>query len=149
MGRTVYPRRSEVPLRSSARPNKNENNTVWPHFMRWVQWPSKTIDTQVELHARRLFSSLLWDSVWIKRATERIVLKENRCTPNIKHSHHNDPVEGQTNGTSKGALCQPAPKLSVRTCQLTLTARHAQYVKKNTCATRAVHTGVMHSGDEL
>jgi len=32
-----------VALRSSPRPNKNENNTVWPHFMRRVQWPSKAM----------------------------------------------------------------------------------------------------------
>lgn len=48
------------------------------------------------------------------------------------------------NATSKGGMCQPAPELSVRTCQLTVTARHVQYVKRSTRAAVAAHTRVLH-----
>lgn len=38
-------------------------------------------------------------------------------------------------------------KVSVRTCQLTLTTRHVQYVKKSTCAAGAARTDVLYMED--
>lgn len=94
MGRTVYPRRSEVLLRSSPRPNKNENNKFGLILWDGSSGPVKrcsSIDTQAEPYARKLcHCSLLRDSMWIKRVTQRIVLKVERHKMHTEYQTQQD-----------------------------------------------------------
>lgn len=56
-------------------------------------------------------------------------------------SDKNPTGKKQTNVISKGGMFQPAPKLSVCTCQLTLTARHA-CVEEHMCSSQACCMGM-------
>lgn len=73
MGRAAYRWRCEVASRSSPRPNKNENNTLWPRF---YEMGPVAQQNPVLLTPRLRHRSLLRDWTCIKGANERIVLKE-------------------------------------------------------------------------
>lgn len=73
MGRAAYRRRGGMAYRSSPRPNKKENNTLWPCF--YAIGPVAQ-QNPVLLTPGFRHHSLLRDWTCIKGATERIVLKE-------------------------------------------------------------------------
>lgn len=139
--------------------------TVWPHFMRWVQWPSKTMQSYwypswaacSQAPSPQFTQGLNVDktSHWedcIESTKKKKMHTEYQTQQHITAQWSRERTRdwrGKINVTWKGGRCQSAPKLSVHTCQLTLTTRHVQYVKKSTCAAGAAHTGVLHRDAEF
>lgn len=135
MGRSVYPRRSEGPLRSSPRPNKNENNTVWPHFMRWVQWPSKTMPFFFYWYpswaacSQTLLSPQFTQGLNVDKARHRATLQTQQATTALI----------PWKGGKKDECAIHAPKLSERTCQLTLIDLYSMLIRGHVQLVPLIH----------